>query len=212
MRRATLFCSWLRYYKHKFQSTLSVRRATLQEIFISTQQLIFQSTLSVRRATRRRDTMIYRDGNFNPRSPWGERRIILCFSSAIWQYFNPRSPWGERRARRRDTVTDGHFNPRSPWGERQACRLRGAGNTQHFNPRSPWGERQCGRARCVSCIQFQSTLSVRRATVSHRYYARHARFQSTLSVRRATEYIKNDVLVLKISIHALREESDRLLF
>ena len=33
-------------------------------------------------------------------------------------------------------------------------------------------------------------------------------FQSTLSVRRATEYIKNDVLVLKISIHALREESD----
>ena len=179
--------------------------------------------------------MIYRDGNFNPRSPWGERpaAVILWYIVTAISIHALREESDlhlgagmlmrlrisihalreESDCRKRHyPYCKSNFNPRSPWGERQACRLRGAGNTQHFNPRSPWGERQCGRARCVSCIQFQSTLSVRRATVSHRYYARHARFQSTLSVRRATEYIKNDVLVLKISIHALREESDRLLF
>ena len=33
--------------------------------------------------------------DFNPRSPWGERPIILLPSHLPW-YFNPRSPWGER--------------------------------------------------------------------------------------------------------------------
>ena len=36
-------------------------------------------------------------------------------------------------------------------------------------------------------------------------------FQSTLSVRRATLITDNAVITLKISIHALREESDKLL-
>ena len=39
-----------------------------------------------------------------------------------------------------------------------------------------------------------------------------ALFQSTLSVRRATDVICNALGVLDISIHALREESDRTVF
>ena len=55
--------------------------------------------------------------------------------------FNPRSPWGERLSIRRsyrNSVLD--FNPRSPWGERPypACRRCWR---PYFNPRSPWGER-----------------------------------------------------------------------
>ena len=37
-----------------------------------------------------------REKNFNPRSPWGERRQDRSHNSA-GKHFNPRSPWGERR-------------------------------------------------------------------------------------------------------------------
>ena len=33
--------------------------------------------------------------DFNPRSPWGERRFPMV-SATQKRYFNPRSPWGER--------------------------------------------------------------------------------------------------------------------
>ena len=59
--------------------------------------------------------------------------------------------------------------------------------------------------------QFQSTLSVRRATRSARSSpGTHAAFQSTLSVRRATDVVVSSDLVHGISIHALRKESDLL--
>ena len=35
--------------------------------------------------------------DFNPRSPWGERRCKAAPDIRPWKYFNPRSPWGERR-------------------------------------------------------------------------------------------------------------------
>ena len=56
---------------------------------------------------------------------------------------------------------------------------------------------------------FQSTLSVRRATGNRQTMQLADIFQSTLSVRRATD----DTAIVfpnpAISIHALREESDR---
>ena len=56
---------------------------------------------------------------------------------------------------------------------------------------------------------FQSTLSVRRATGSRQPRMRIMFvFQSTLSVRRATGDGPRPVMRLRISIHALREESD----
>ena len=56
---------------------------------------------------------------------------------------------------------------------------------------------------------FQSTLSVRRATGFSCALVRSALFQSTLSVRRATRHLALAPLVLRISIHALRKESDK---
>ena len=56
---------------------------------------------------------------------------------------------------------------------------------------------------------FQSTLSVRRATRCHPSRLGHRiAFQSTLSVRRATSSITYKDFMSRISIHALREESD----
>ena len=57
-------------------------------------------------------------------------------------------------------------------------------------------------------VRFQSTLSMRRATLAFRGCLRSARFQSTLSMRRATRIRGDRAAVLVISIHALHEESD----
>ena len=57
-------------------------------------------------------------------------------------------------------------------------------------------------------FEFQSTLSVRRATVTADIIPFINPFQSTLSVRRATRPGANLELEILISIHALRKESD----
>ena len=77
------------------------------------------------------------------------------------------------------------FNPRPPRGERprgpqRRCAL------PHFNPRPPRGERPTTTGRHGVSTSFQSTPSARRATGEIPRYAGHHR----------------------ISIHALREESD----
>ena len=55
---------------------------------------------------------------------------------------------------------------------------------------------------------FQSTLSMRRATNKLGTSNRNAIFQSTLSMRRATKCLLIHGDFLRISIHALHEESD----
>ena len=59
-------------------------------------------------------------------------------------------------------------------------------------------------------VGFQSTLSVRRATCALVVMILSAKFQSTLSVRRATRGNVMQNGAVRISIHALREESDIL--
>ena len=57
---------------------------------------------------------------------------------------------------------------------------------------------------------FQSTLSVRRATIRDGLpILTLITFQSTLSVRRATDGLREMARSIDISIHALREESDK---
>ena len=60
-----------------------------------------------------------------------------------------------------------------------------------------------------SMLIFQSTLSMRRATVTFSGGLAITEFQSTLSMRRATLLV-SDVAIINgtISIHALHEESD----
>ena len=89
------------HFSRRFQSTLSLRRATfhvsppLKALFHfnprspcgerhhprqnNSLRRSFQSTLSLRRATRRHATPVWTRTNFNPRSPCGERRLMLEF-------------------------------------------------------------------------------------------------------------------------------------
>ena len=99
---------------------------------------------------------------FNPRSPHGER-LLLIFPRSSYaiisihaprmgsdnlvgqvssrsKHFNPRSPHGERPASYVHIMHLRYFNPRSPHGER--LRVSGLNaQSSYFNPRSPHGER-----------------------------------------------------------------------
>ena len=57
-------------------------------------------------------------------------------------------------------------------------------------------------------LEFQSTLSMRRATAAKLYKEIETIFQSTLSMRRATPPSRPPRRTRWISIHALHEESD----
>ena len=67
-------------------------------------------------------------------------------------------------------------------------------------------------SRLFLISSFQSTLSVRRATGLTDLVILIVQFQSTLSVRRATLSVSHCNGYLRISIHALREESDQPLY
>ena len=56
-------------------------------------------------------------------------------------HFNPRSPCGERHHPRAHHSGREDFNPRSPCGERRVYQNTISHCRHHFNPRSPCGER-----------------------------------------------------------------------
>ena len=84
------FCS----YGERFQSTLPVGGATYGSI---TQAEAV--TISIHAPRGGSDVEVYRNAirgvDFNPRSPWGERRLPRKRPYLLLN-FNPRSPWGER--------------------------------------------------------------------------------------------------------------------
>ena len=170
--------------QHRFLSTLSLRRATLEPVRVSIPPG-FLSTLSLRRATARRILTLEPDVHFYPRSPCGERlgvhhttiyrELFLSTLSLRRATFLPQT--------RFDSLP--HFYPRSPCGERRAA--RGARRfPRDFYPRSPCGERRCRSRGCWPRSRFLSTLSLRRATSTFGHWEMDS----------------------VISIHALLAESD----
>ena len=81
------------------------------------------------------------EGNFNPRSPHGERQGAVR-AAAEWRYFNPRSPHGERPdwyAMMRPARMISIHAPRTGSDETLSTMQR---DKTDFNPRSPHGERR----------------------------------------------------------------------
>ena len=124
--------------------------------------------------------------HFYPRSPCGERPLIIGDEYYNAQYFYPRSPCGERRtilklqcvlgrflstlSLRRATNTIGIIQIApiflSTLSLRRAT-LAPKQNTaeqRNFYPRSPCGERPWMRGSRITYVEFLSTLSLRRAT------------------------------------------------
>ena len=117
LRRATL--TMLSYhFRFLFQSTLSLRRATLGTQINNTTAEIFQSTLTLRRAT----SSVWaapQAGQFQSTLSLRRATATKIPAYAHTADFNPRSPCGERRPSGVFMPTINNFNPRSPCGERQ---------------------------------------------------------------------------------------------
>ena len=93
--------------------------------------------------------------NFNPRSPWGERRFFHAIKYAV-RFISIHAPRGGSDTRppsKRNLRW--YFNPRSPWGERPNIIDEG-GSLNDFNPRSPWGERR----RTMRIERFWMAISI----------------------------------------------------
>ena len=196
----------------KFQSTLSVRRATRgynrlhqESIIISIHALREESDLLDV------DSNSYSDINFNPRSPWGERlseevklkqaptisihalreesdqvRQSTGLLTVIFQ-----STLSVRRATLNDSTAVKLLNDISIHALREESDLIQASENQrlslNFNPRSPWGERR-----------------------QKWFYAFINKVISIHALREESDLgqLSQKVKAIAISIHALREESD----
>ena len=193
----------------QFQSTPSARRATPDASEQPKLHTGFQSTPSARRATQTAGLFQQSADNFNPRPPRGERRRF-CLRLADLFYFNPRPPRGERRDRAKrqkqssDMISIHALREESDQPSRSQTQ-----RTSYFNPRPPRGERRKDLQPGDPEYQFQSTPSARRATVTNPAAFTGGR----ISIHALRE--ESDLLgltpdgIFGISIHALREESDR---
>ena len=168
----------------------------------------FQSTLSLRRATFSFIFPLSRRGDFNPRSPCGERpptheisRRHAKFQSTL--SLRRATVWldGERMANvfqstlslRRATIQGEQFG----WP------------VSHFNPRSPCGERPDSFWGLLRFIQFQSTLSLRRATSGRANCSASPRISIHALLAESDPAPFGSISIAGlISIHALLAESD----
>ena len=152
----------------------------------------FQSTLPARGATWYRDATRTDEGDFNPRSPHGERPNGLRARRAKLD-FNPRSPHGERHCKAPRLSNPPRHPPR---GTFQAPRPARGGT-----PRRVAGN------RIVSIsIHAPRTGS---DTTADRWFAFFPAFQSTLPARGATCSGCSRPIQPEISIHAPRTGSDQ---
>ena len=102
---------------------------------------------------------------FNPRSPRGERPLLLVngILSDVISIHAPREG-SDAGVLPPPVKVDLYFNPRSPRGERHKQRPDMPVVDNNFNPRSPRGERLYQLSSTEDEPQFQSTLPARGAT------------------------------------------------
>ena len=172
-----------------FQPTLPARGATPSSS-IWAMPFVFQPTLPARGATGRLSKSRTRSGNFNPRSPHGERlgRFRSRLSSGEISTHAPRT--GSDVSLRSDAPTGADISTHAPRTGSDAPawqrpprwppisthaprtgsdRLRRDAfpSGRYFNPRSPHGERRTTAARSCGGCTFQPTLPARGATAAH---------------------------------------------
>ena len=168
-----------------FLSTLSLRRATGQNLINGIRRIISIHALLAESDTISRQTA-RSTPYFYPRSPCGERPLTVGVGALLSNIFL--STLSLRRATFRC---------------RFLFRL-----LFHFYPRSPCGERRRNGQNINRGHTFLSTLSLRRATPGTSVFRGWSLFLSTLSLRRATAASVKTYHWIHISIHALLAESD----
>ena len=147
--------------------------------------------------------------------------------------FNPRSPHGERLYRLLSNRRKRLFQSTLPARGATLLGATAMPRRHYFNPRSPHGERHVSDDGKIDNLIFQSTLPARGATLRHMSFEPRqflisihaprtgsdvpserciwipARFQSTLPARGATLFKGSLAPTLGISIHAPRTGSDK---
>ncbi|SDM16989.1 hypothetical protein SAMN05428961_110147 [Paenibacillus sp. OK060] len=111
--------------------------------------------------------------NFNPRTPYGVRRLLESDDSIRGSNFNPRTPYGVRRklwaicstvknisihalhtecdcSPRFRRTAPRYFNPRTPYGVRPFHHPSMSDHVGYFNPRTPYGVRPF--SNCIPCL------------------------------------------------------------
>ena len=150
---------------------------------------------------------LQRQGHFNPRSPWGERRKMGMFDKFPYN-FNPRSPWGERLARGNSSVEAWGFQYTLPVGgaTRVPIHLAVQGGISIHAPRGGSDP----SAGCLLCFPYISIHAPRGGSDStNRSLCQYKfEFQSTLPVGGATFCCVRFSGKVLISIHAPRGGSD----
>ena len=231
-RRATKL--WGRSCRFHLISIHALREESdLLHLFIQPSRPLFLSTPSARRATplltlpciwcyisihalREESDVLFGlpvpccSANFYPRPPRGERRAVRTACALLFCKFL--STPSARRATmvwERLTAPDRYFYPRPPRGERR-CGLAKSALPRVISIHALREESDAPRsAPSTLRTVFLSTPSARRATLISLSIVMAAEiFLSTPSARRATVAEALFPEDLKISIHALREESD----
>ena len=134
------------------------------------------------------DAGLTRAADFYPRSPCGERPLIVNEARSILE-----------------------ISIHALLAESDTLRQLQSALRRYFYPRSPCGERLRGWTLNINGPIFLSTLSLRRATLPQIRKRENVLFLSTLSLRRATGLICVFARCIIISIHALLAESDLLI-
>ena len=172
----------------QFLSTPSARRATRQRIYRRGSDE-FLSTPSARRATLKLTKLRATPLHFYPRPPRGGRPLSVPASMPTLLYFYPRPPRGGRLPDGTGTQSAIQFlsTPSARRATVQSSTL--SQSWQYFYPRPPRGGRHTGRPGRVRTGYFYP-----RPPRGGRPYEMQQDYQKRI-----------------ISIHALREEGDRLL-
>ena len=126
--------------------------------------VIFQSTLSVGRATAEL-VLKELDELISIHALRGESDAYVIPLLITPLYFNPRSPWGERQLIIQYPLPRIDISIHALRGESDVSTMPSLTPLRHFNPRSPWGERLFENGGNIMTKEFQSTLSVGRATM-----------------------------------------------
>ena len=170
-------------------------------------------------------------GNFNPRSPcgerhgacgsrpgpgifqstlpvWGATRLSEFCMTNLYQFQSTLPVWGATNWGLAGATSSPDFNPRSPCGERPRCLLRRRVILSFQSTLPVWGATQ--RSHCRIFPVFISIHAPRVGSDSLDICARKARkvFQSTLPVWGATVNQNCSLAEFFISIHAPRVGSD----
>ena len=156
-----------------FQSTPSAKRATEPVASVAV-----RSTISIHALREEGDIDNGRD----------QRHRVISIHALREE--GDSSTWS--RAARSD-----YFNPRPPRRGRPIVMPLSAGIAPHFNPRPPRRGRLITREDLQSLVQFQSTPSAKRATLSISNMGTITEFQSTPSAKRATAGSADDALASK---------------